>query len=88
MSVTEAVERDLAAMPSGVADSGLAAVALALAAELDAPKNSATSKSMCAGQLRDALRDLRALAPPKRERDELDDLRIRHASRRSGVAGT
>jgi hypothetical protein len=88
MSVTEAVERDLSVMPENVSQSGLAAMALTMAGILDDPKNSATSRSMCAKALQDALRELRALAPAKRERDELDELRTRHASRRSGIAGT
>jgi spermidine/putrescine-binding protein len=81
MSVVEAVERDIAAIRKrdpNLADSTLAALALALAAEIDG-NNSATSKSMNAHQLRDTIVKLRELAPPEKVRDELDELRDRHA---------
>jgi hypothetical protein len=48
VSVVAAVERDLAKLPTELADAALAATALVLAEQLDG-KNSATSKSMCAG---------------------------------------
>ena len=86
--VTAAIRRDIAELPPELATSGLAALALALATQIDDPANSATSKSMCAGQLRDTLRDLRELTPADEEADELDDLASRRATRRSGVAAT
>jgi hypothetical protein len=87
LSVVEAVSRDLEQM--GPLGSGaLAASALALAAELDDPDNSATSKSMCAKALLDLMNRLRDLAPPQRERDAIDDLAERRARRRAGVADT
>lgn len=85
MSVVEAVERDLAKLrerDAELADSTLAALALALAKEIDDPGNSATSKSMNAHQLRDTTVKLRELAPPPKARDELDELRDRHAADR------
>jgi hypothetical protein len=86
-SVEAAVSRDLAALPPDLATSALAMLALALAREVDG-ENSATSKSMCAGQLRDTLAQLRELAPSEEEADELDDLARRRATRRSGGAAT
>jgi hypothetical protein len=85
MSVVEAVAKDLEAMGPKAAESTLAATATALAAELDGA-NSATSKSMCAKALIDVMRELRALAPPKREADRLDDLTARREARRSAPA--
>lgn len=86
MSVVAAVKRDLAGMGPRVADSGLAASALALAREIDKAKNSATSKSMCAKTLIETLDRLRAQAPSTREADGVDDLRERRAGRRSASA--
>lgn len=81
MSVVEAVKRDLEAFGGELAETSLAASALALAVELDAD-NSATSKSMCAKALMETMERLRELAPPKqREDDELERVR---AQRRSG----
>ncbi len=85
--VVEATQRDLDGMPDRVSRSGLAAVALALARELEDPFNSATSKSMCAKALMDALAALRALAPPNREADGVDDIAERRARRRAAVGG-
>jgi hypothetical protein len=88
-SVLAAVERDLEALArrdQDLASSGLAATALTMARALDDPKNSATSKSMCARVLSDTLARLRALAPAAEERDGLDDLSARRAARRAGGA--
>ena len=52
MSVVDAVTRDLESL-GDLKDSALAASALELAAAVDAPDNSATSKSMCARELRE-----------------------------------
>lgn len=86
MSVEAAVARDLKQFGREARDSALAATALALAAELDDPSNSATSKSMCAKSMVDVLRELRAVAPPKREADDLDDLTARRKVRRAVAA--
>lgn len=80
-SVTEAVGRDLATLPADLASSGLGMLALALARMVYWPGNSATSRSMCAGQLRDTLSQLRELVPPEVEEDALDDLTARRAAR-------
>lgn len=76
------LERDLAVLgdlPAGSA--ALVASAFALARELDS-KNSATSKSMCARALREALDRLRELAPPREKPDRLDELKARRSQRR------
>lgn len=89
-SVVAAVKRDLtqiAIADKALATSGLAATALALAREMDKPENSATSKSMCAGQLRDTLARLRELAPVSEESDDLDDLARRREKRLAGLPG-
>jgi hypothetical protein len=78
VGVYDATKRDLAEIrkrDEGLADSALAASALALAAELDDATNSATSKSMCARALYDALDRLRELTPPDTERDGVDEVR-------------
>ena len=87
MSVVDAVNRDLDRLRKRdplLAESALAATALALAAEIDGA-NSATSKSMCATALQKALERLAELAPPERERDGLDDLSARRAKRRGAA---
>ena len=85
MSVVEAAERDLAALREvspELADSAMAATALALAVEIDRPKNSATSKAMCAKVVIDIFEQLRALAPePEEKEDRLVDLAARRAAR-------
>jgi hypothetical protein len=84
LSVVEAVEADLAESP--LAKSAMAATALALAREIDAPGNSATSKSMCAKALVDVLREMRALAPPAEEETELDRRRREREQRLAGLS--
>lgn len=84
MPVLDAVQRDLKEFPTDLAQSTLGATAEALAVELDDSSNSATSKSMCAKALADVMAQLRALAPPKREGDKLDDLAERRAARLAG----
>lgn len=90
VSVVEATERDLAAIrradPS-LADSGLAALALALAARVDDPGNSATSVSMCGKTLADVLATLRGLVPEEVGVDGVDDLAARR-DRRLGRRAT
>lgn len=84
-----AVEQDieeLRARAPELAESGLAATALALAYELDHPGNSATSKSMCARALNETMEKLRALAPPAEEPDAVDELTRRREERRQQAA--
>lgn len=83
MLVSESVGRDLERLPVDLRGSGLAATALALAAEIDAPGNSATSKSMCAKALLDALDRIRALAPPERKVDGIDRIAKQREKRRA-----
>jgi hypothetical protein len=76
-SVVAAVGRDLEEIRQRapeVADSALAASAVALAYEIDKASNSATSKSMCARAMHEALDKLRELTPPKQEDDRIDNL--------------
>ena len=86
--VTEAVKRDLAEIAKrdrALAESSLAATALALARELDA-RNSATSKSMCAKALNETMAMIRELAPAKQERDALDEIAERRSRRRAAAS--
>lgn len=87
--VEAGVERDIAALGSEeLATSGLAASALALAGLIDDPKNSATSKAQCQKALLDTLDRLRELAPPKVERDRVDEIAKRREQRlRKRAAG-
>lgn len=62
-----------------LARGGLAASVVALAQEIDNADNSATSKSMCARALREALDRLLELAPPQENDDRIDDLQSRAA---------
>ena len=85
--LVESVEHDMAELRKRapqIADSALAASALAMAMEVENPFNSATSKSMCAKALLDALDRLRELTPVEAESDELDDLARRRAARIAG----
>ena len=81
-SVESAVRLDLKGMGKDLEGSGLAAVAVAMAQQIDAD-NSATSKSMCAKALQDILSQLRALAPARAERDRIDDLADKRNRRRA-----
>lgn len=88
-SVLAATRRDLkeiAKSSATVADSALAAVALAMAGEIDSPQNSATSKSLCARVLSEVLAQLRAGAPPEPKKDGLDAIAAKHTARRRGAA--
>jgi len=90
VNVYDSVKSDLdeiAKVDKRLADSGLASLALAMAAEIDNTKNSATSKAMCAGRLHEAMERLRELTPERREADELDDLRAKREKRRAKAAG-
>lgn len=48
--------------------------------------NSATSKAMCAKELRETISVLRELAPPERETDGIDDLSEQRERRRREAA--
>ena len=81
MSVSDAIEKELAELPDELANSALAAVALSLGRELDSSGNSATSKSMNARVLFDVLLKLRDLAPKEEAKDDLDELAERRRRR-------
>ena len=64
----------------------MAATVRSMARAIDDPANSATSKSMCAKVLMDALTTLQAMAPPEQENDKLDDLVARRTARLARIA--
>jgi hypothetical protein len=80
-TTVEGVVADLKALPDALAGSGLAASALALAAELDSGETSATAKAACSRSLVQVMRELRVLAPTGEEADELDELTARREAR-------
>lgn len=87
--MVSAVKRELADFESrapGLAGGAIAASALAMAGLIDSDRNSATSKSMCHRALMEALDRLRALAPPERQKDGLDELADRRSDRRRRAA--
>lgn len=89
VTVTEAVAAELSRLDGlGVEASGspLGAAAFALAAEIDSPGTSATAKSLCVRALRECLTDLWEQTPDELERNPLDELRARRASRDGGAA--
>lgn len=84
----DAIHSDLDALREvapELADSALAASALAMAREIANPYASATAKSNCARIVLDTMDRLRELAPPDEDHDELDELRDRRAARRGGA---
>ncbi len=89
MSVAAAVARDIVAirkLDPVLADSGLAASALALGAAMDNP-SSTTSLSMVAKALLETMDRLRELCPPEEKRDGIDDLASRRAVRLARLPG-
>jgi hypothetical protein len=85
MTVRAAVQRDLdglAKRDPKLAQSGLAASALALATEMDAG-NSATSKSMCARALVETLEKLESMAPAAPTADAIDQLAAKREKRKA-----
>lgn len=58
----------------GLDESPEGAAALDIARRLSAPKVADTAAAMLHGQLRALLADLRQMAPPAEQRDEIDDL--------------
>jgi hypothetical protein len=90
LSVVESLRRDLdriRKVAPDLADSTLAATAMALAAALDDP-DSSTSTSMCARALSGVMSELRALTPKEEEADGIDELARRRESRRSAARGS
>ena len=86
-AVVDAVHAELARLAKrdpDLAVSATAMAALALARELESYGNSATSKSNCAKELREAMAALWALAPAEVANDSIDELQKRRAKRRAG----
>lgn len=84
--IQAAVERELESIrrrSPDLADSALAASAMAMAFEIEQPFNSATSKSQCARAMQGTLRELRELAPPEEARDAISKLSDEREERRS-----
>lgn len=85
----KAVEEDLDLIRQRdpkVADSAIAAAALRMAHEIEDPYNSATSKSMCAKALQQAMDRLLELSPPGQEKKgRLYDIKADRAKRRSAA---
>jgi hypothetical protein len=83
LSTVDRVRSDLKEMGPELENSALAGAALTLAADLDNPRNSATSHAMCAKALLDVMAQLRELAPPKKAKDAIDKIRAKDDRRRS-----
>jgi hypothetical protein len=69
---------------ANLADSSLAASAVAMAFEIDHPFNSATSKANCQARLQEAMRELYALAPAEEKGGKLHDIRDARTARLAG----
>jgi hypothetical protein len=88
--VIDAVDRELVEMRGrapALADSAIAAAARALAFEIENPYNSATSKSMCARELREDMDRLRELSPPQLKKDALDEVNQQRERRQRAAWG-
>jgi hypothetical protein len=85
VSVVDGVENELGKLPVDLRESGLAAVARAMAERIDEGKG---SPSECGKVVIEALTKLRELAPPEEKKGELHDLRAGRSLRlASGGAG-
>lgn len=78
LSVVAAVEADIARLPEELRDSGLAAVAVAMAERIDGGKG---SPSECGKVVIEALSKLRDLAPPEEKKGELHGIKSGRALR-------
>lgn len=90
MSVRESMEREIEEirrLDPKLADGVYAAMALALADEIDADRNKAMSTAACSTELRQTMNTLRELIPEDDEKDAVDELRNRREQRRAGGAG-
>lgn len=85
MSVVEAVQAEIHGLPNGLGESGLAALALACAENVEASRPGSASGAMWAMRLQESLRELRALAPPKRQESRIDELTKRRNDRLSAA---
>ena len=85
-TVVEAVTVEVASLAKrdkAAPGSSMAALALALAREVDAEGNSATSKSMCARALIEAMTRLRESLPAEKTSDQLDEIAKRRDARKA-----
>jgi hypothetical protein len=83
VGVVEAVTAEIAGLPDELGDSGLAALVLACAENVDAAKPGTTPGAMWAQRLQEALRELRALAPPSQRADSVDEVKQQRERRRA-----
>jgi hypothetical protein len=74
VTVLEALDGELAAMPAEVGGSSLAMSARVLAGKLDDVGTAASAAAACAKELREHLAGLRALAPVETDEDDVDRL--------------
>jgi hypothetical protein len=84
--VTAAVQHELSELAerdAGLADSGLAALAVAMAQVVDDPGVSPTARAQSARALLETLDRLHELAPPEESADGLDELVARRERRRT-----
>jgi hypothetical protein len=81
--VQRAVRAELRSLRVSVQVDGSAALAVSLARQIDMARG-AVAAAAAAGQLRQLLADLRAVAAEKPERDVIDDLNARRARRAAG----
>jgi hypothetical protein len=82
VSVEKAVRAELRQLRVSMQSDGSAALAVSLARQIDSARG-AVAAAAAAGQLRAILSDLRAEAGKRPERDVIDDLNARRASRRA-----
>lgn len=85
MSVKAGVERELARLPEDLRDSGIAAVALAMAARIDEGRG---SPSECGKVVLDALSKLREFAPTEEKKGLVHDIRSARRGRLRVAGGT
>lgn len=83
MSVLAGIEQELQKLPEELRDSGLAAIARAMAERIDSGRG---SPSECGKVAIDALTRLRELAPEEVKADGIDDLAKQRVKRRGGAA--
>lgn len=76
MSVEDAVRTELEALGPDVPDSALGALALTLAAQVDARVSWAVAK-----ELRETLGAIRVLSPPQEQEDDIERARRRRVER-------
>lgn len=89
--VIEAAERDVERIrrrDPDLADSVLSASMIAMAYEVANPYNSSTSKSMCQARIEATMDTLRALMPPERKRDSIDELADKRTNRLAARVAT